>query len=108
MGAIVGSGAGWPSYPPRDAMAARASGAEATSLDQDAATALDRPKFVEGVVEIPETRRRPRFEGGPAEPAVSTAGARPRGGPAVWLLLLAIGLVGGVAGGAFGVWLALR
>lgn len=92
-------------YPAASAMPTRASAAEA-HLDDDAATALDPPRFVawdapEPLPPEPETAPVPASEAAhvPTLPAAL---------PAVlaWVAIAMLGVLSGIAGALFGIWLA--
>ncbi|MCA9607912.1 MAG: hypothetical protein KC619_20020 [Myxococcales bacterium] len=97
-------------YPSREALATRPP-PEMTEAEGVDTTALDRPRFVEDAdLGVPHTGERPLPSGTRPrrEPSLPRFAPEPAGLPLpLWALLLGVALLGGVAGGAVGAWLAL-
>ncbi|MCA9604700.1 MAG: hypothetical protein KC619_03865 [Myxococcales bacterium] len=106
-------------YPSREALATRPP-PEMTeeAAEGFASTALDRPRFVEEAdLGVPHTGERPLPSGtrprrpepqrrGPSLPRFEPGPARSLPLP-LWAALLGMAVLGGVAGGALGAWLAM-
>lgn len=96
-----------PGYAPQGALATRASASEAEPSD-DAATALDRPRFTDEEITswgASDASRSPA----PAAPGpVPRRAGRRTALVVAWVAIGVLGGAAGVAGGLFGVWLATR
>ena len=90
-------------YPAASALPTRASAAE-VELDDEAPTSLDPPTSVPSEAAVAPLAVHPSELAGPAPLARSVSGA-----PAVvaWVAIAMLGVLSGIAGALFGIWLAL-
>lgn len=98
-----------PRYPARDALPTRVAASSAETVPDDAATALDRPRFTEEM--LASWAAQPASSSNPPAPDPRRKAGSPvaslSADRTMWIVAFALAVGGGLLGALFGLWLAL-